>query len=65
MFATALDGLLGDEERRRLMGSRGRAIAERNTWERVLNRLMDTYHEIAVGATDHGCEPEMAERVKR
>lgn len=48
-FASALNALLGDEDRRRCMGSSGRSVAERNTWERVLNRLVETYRDVSGG----------------
>lgn len=63
LFAEALHSLLGDEERRRRMGARGRIIAERNTWERVLDRLMETYREVSLGDVASEHEPAMAEAV--
>lgn len=46
-FAAAIQLALDDNGGRWQMGARGRAIAERNTWERVLNRLMETYADIS------------------
>lgn len=49
LFAAALRTTLRDGERSHAMGARGRDIAEHNTWERVLNRLVETYRDVSLG----------------
>lgn len=48
-FAAAIELALDEDKRRRAMGARGRAIAERNSWERVLVRLVEMYRDLSCG----------------
>lgn len=49
-LASALVALLEDESRRRLLGSRARAVAEeRYAWGPIAGRLLDVYHDV-IGA---------------
>lgn len=64
-FAAALQSALGDAGRRREMGVRGRSIAERNSWSRVLDRLLETYDDVIRGNVAHAAAPLMREEVFR
>ncbi|MHB8584906.1 MAG: glycosyltransferase family 4 protein [Thermoplasmatota archaeon] len=44
-LAGALSALLSDETRREAMGKAGRAKAEAYTWDAILPRVLDVYHE--------------------
>ncbi len=46
-LATALEALIGDEERRVCMGRAARAVAERHSWAQMANAYLRLYEEMA------------------
>ncbi len=58
-LAAAIEALLGDAERRRAMGQRGRSKVETHyTWDRIYERLLAIYKEVAARSGRHPAKVE-------